>query len=612
MSATEQGRRPYWWRTSRPETLADITAENARRFPDRVAFEQRVGSQWLPVTSAEFHDRVQTLAAAFLAAGINAGDRVGLMSETRFEWTLVDVALWTAGAIVVPIYPTSSPGQVSWILEDSGAIACVFENRSQVEFLAGHLGTLERRWLIDGDAEGTTTIADLVERSRSDDHRDALSERRQAIRPDAVATIIYTSGTTGHPKGCAVTHANFLAEVESALDGLEAVFCGDEASTLLFLPLAHVFGRMIEIAVLLAGIRTGHTSVGRVSIDLPTFRPTFVLAVPRVFERMFEGVRRKAAREGKGRTLDAAIQVAVEYSQASEGGGKPSAILRLRHRVYERFVYARIRAAFGGELRWGISGGAPLSPRLGHAFRGIGLTVLEGYGMTETTAATTTNTPEASRIGTVGRPLPGFDVRIDDAGEILVRGAHVFGGYWGDRAADAEPAAADAWFRTGDLGALDDAGYLTITGRLKELIVTSTGKNVSPAPLEDLIRAHPLISQAMIIGDAQPFLAALVTIDPDGLELWLAERKRPQEPVSALVQDPELLAEIDDAITAANSTVSSAESIGRFRILPLELTVADGHLTPTLKVRRGAVLKTFAADVAALYPRAEVVPGADA
>jgi long-chain acyl-CoA synthetase len=509
------------------------------------------------------------------------------MSKTRYEWTLVDAALWAVGAVVVPVYETSSAEQLGWILADSGAVGCVVETPGKarmIEKLRADLPALRSHWVIDGG--GLDELIAAGQRSdRLAEDRAELERRRLALTRDSLATIIYTSGTTGRPKGCELTHGNFLVEVTSAIEFLPELFEDDQAATLLFLPLAHVFGRMIQVAVLLAAVRTGHTDVGRITKDLPTFRPTFVLAVPAVFERVFDTAKRKAVSGGKERIFTAATDTAIAYSEALDRRG-PGLV-----------------AAFGGQTRWAISGGAALGSRLGHFFRGIGVTVLEGYGLTETTAATAVNTRAATRIGTVGRALPGFEIRISDRGEVLIRGGHVFRGYWRNPEATAAVLDADGWFHTGDLGALDDDGFLTITGRSKEILVTAAGKNVSPAPLENVVRAHTLVSQAMVVGDGRAAVAALITLDAASVATWLEQQGRPATPVAELTEDPALLAELRTAIDAANATVSSAEAIKRFRVLPVDFTEDGGHLTPTLKLKRDVVMRDFADEVEALYAK---------
>ena len=590
-----------------PENLADILPGHARRTPERVLVSRRDGADWRPVTAAELHAQVTELALGFLAAGVEQGDRVALMAKTRYEWTLVDAALWAVGAVSVPVYETSSAGQLSWILEDSGAVGCVVEgtgHAAMLDGMAGDLPALRGRWTIDAVA-GADTLDHLAAAGRAHDTPDARAElerRRAALGRDSLATIIYTSGTTGRPKGCELTHGNFLAEVTSAIAMLPELFEDEHGSTLLFLPLAHVFGRMIQIAVLLKGVQLAHSDVARISRDLPTYRPRFVLAVPRVFERIYDTARRKADAAGRGQIFEMAAATAIAYSEALENGG-PSLLLRLQRAIFDKLVYGKVRAAFGGRTAWAISGGAALGPRLGHFFRGLGVTVLEGYGLTETTAAATVNTRAATRIGTVGRALPDFEISIGEYGEVLVRGDHVFRGYWNDEVATKAVIDEDGWFHTGDLGTLDASGFLTITGRAKEILVTSSGKNVAPGPLEDVLRANPLVSQAMVVGDGRASVGVLVTLDADAVADHLARSGRPATPVAELTDDPEVLAELKAAVAAANATVSSAESIKALRVLPVDLTEESGHLTPTLKLKRQVVMTDFAADVEALYAR---------
>jgi long-chain acyl-CoA synthetase len=580
--------------------LAEIVDQNARRTPGKVVLSRRDKDGWQPVTAAEFKQQVHAVGRGLLAAGVQPGDRVALMSKTRYEWQLVDFAIWSVGAVTVPVYETSSAEQLRWILDDSEAVAAIVESPGHARLLAslGDLPSVRSSWVIDGT---DATLDDLVA-SGADTDPGEIDRRVAALTSDSLATLIYTSGTTGRPKGCELTHANFIAEVTSAIECLPELFEAEDGATLLFLPLAHVFGRMIGVAVLLAAVRTGHTDVARVGKDLPTFRPTFVLAVPRVFERIYDSAQRKAAAGGKERIFARAAETAIAYSRALETG-RPGLRLSFTRGLFDRLVYGKIKEAFGGQLAWGVSGGAALGPRLGHFFRGIGVTVLEGYGLTETTAATTVNTRAATRIGTVGRPLPRFEVRTSDGGEVLIRGGHVFRGYWRNPDATAAALDEDGWFHTGDLGVVDPDGYLTITGRSKEILVTSAGKNVSPAPLEDVIRSHVLVSQALVVGDARPSIGALITLDAESMEAWLAEQGRSGTPLADLTEDPALLAELRSAVDAANATVSAAEQITRFRVLPVDLTEQAGHLTPTLKVKRSVVMAEFADEVEALYTR---------
>ena len=594
--------------TTRPlRSLADLVVTNAARTPQRVLMRRRSdgarsGGDWADITAQQLLEQVTAVAKGLVAAGVGPGDRVGLMSATRYEWSLCDLAIWHAGAVTVPIYETSSAEQVGWILADSGAVACFVETAGHASTLAAAEPTpaaLRQTWAFEVDSG----LDALVAAGRGVSDAD-LQARRDGLGPQTLATIIYTSGTTGRPKGCELTHGNFLAECTAAVAALPELFEPADASTLLFLPLAHVFGRMIQVAAVLAAVPLGHSDVGRLTKDLATFQPTFVLAVPRVFEKVHDTARRKAAAAGRERIFDAAARTAISYSRALEGRRLrpgPGPVLRARRAVFDRLVYAKLRAALGGRTTWAVSGGAPLGERLGHFFRGVGVTVLEGYGLTETTAACTVNTRAATRIGTVGRALPGLAVRVAADGEVQVRGGHVFAGYWGAPEATALVLDADGWFRTGDLGALDADGYLTITGRAKEVIVLSSGKNVAPAPLEDRVRAHPLISQVLVVGDGRAQVGALVTLDADAVDVYLAGRGLAPRPVVDVANDPAILAEVQSAVSAANASVSDAEAIKRVKVLPVDLSEAAGQLTPTLKVKRAVVAQQYAADIEELY-----------
>ncbi|MGY2085921.1 AMP-dependent synthetase/ligase [Blastococcus sp. SYSU DS0539] len=577
--------------------LPDAVTEHAASSPDRAAFSRNVGGSWVPVTSREFAEQVSALARGLIAAGVGAGDRVGILSKTRYEWTLADYAIWTAGGVAVPIYETSSAEQAQWILSDSGAVAVVVEtgaHRALVESVRDGIPGLRDVWEIDaGDLDAVAARADEVPEQQ-------LTDRRATLSADTLATIIYTSGTTGRPKGCELTHGNLLYVAELAPTVIPAMRAED-ASSLLFLPLAHVFARIIEVSCVQNGARLGHTGdLAQLLADLGTFQPTFLVAVPRVFEKVYNGARQKAHAGGKGAIFDRAERVAVAWSKAQDTGG-PGLGLNLQHKLFDALVYGKLRAAMGGKVEYALSGGAPLGERLGHFFRGIGVTILEGYGLTETTGPATVSGPEALKVGTVGRPAPGSSVRIAEYGEIQVRGPQVFTGYWNNPQATAETMQ-DGWFATGDIGEIDDEGYVTITGRIKELIVTAGGKNVSPAVLEDKIRAHPLVSQCMVVGDNKPFIGALITLDVEALPAWLESKGRPADtPLADLVDDPEMRAEIQAAVDAANKQVSTAESIRSFEILPVEWTVEGGQLTPSLKLKRSVVMKEFAGEVERIY-----------
>ncbi|WP_296607141.1 long-chain fatty acid--CoA ligase [Nocardioides sp.] len=581
--------------------LTDDVVLNAREAGDTVVFSRR-GSDassdgWEDVTAAQFLTEVSAVAKGLIAAGIEAGDRVAIISKTRYEWTLLDYAIWFAGAVTVPIYETSSAEQISWILSDSGTRAVVAEGAdhlARISEVRTGLDQLNHVWSIADNA------VDNLARLGADISDEELEKRRTSAGPLDLATLIYTSGTTGLPKGCMLTHGNFMFEIGVAVTELPELFEGDDASTLLFLPLAHVFARIIQVGCVKMRTRLGHSAdIKNLVPDLQEFQPTFVLAVPRVFEKVFNTASQKATADGRGRIFDRAAETAIAYSRGLDKG-RPSWAVRARHAVYSRLVYGKLVAALGGRCRYAVSGGAPLGDRLGHFYRGIGLTVLEGYGLTETTAALTVNLPEAIKVGTVGRPLPGTAVRIADDGELLFRGGQVFAGYWHNEAATMESLEPEGWFHTGDVGEVDDEGFVRITGRKKEILVTAGGKNVAPAVLEDRLRAHVLVDQCIVVGDGQPFIAALITIDRESLPVW-AEARGKTGSFASLLEDADLRAEIGAAVEEANKAVSKAESIRKFTILPDEWTEEGGQLTPSLKIRRNVVMREFKEDVAALY-----------
>ncbi len=580
--------------------LSDPVFDNAASDPGHAAFSVRRDGIWADVTAKDFADDVTALAKGLIAAGIDVGDRVALMSKTRYEWTLVDYAIWTAGAITVPIYETSSAEQVQWILSDSGAVAAVVETGQHQELADGarpDAPELQQLWQIDGGG------LDQLRTAGAEVGDDAIGERRQATNADSLCSIIYTSGTTGRPKGCELTHGNMLFDIGNAIPGLTALF-NKQGSTLLFLPLAHVFARLIQCGAVQTGARLGHAAdVKNLLADLAGFKPTFLLSVPRVFEKVYNASKQKAHAAGKGKIFDAAEDTAIAHSEALDSGG-PGLALKVKHTLFDKLVYSKLRAALGGQCHSAVSGGAPLGARLGHFFRGIGLTIYEGYGLTETSAASTVNLREAIKIGTVGKPLPGVSVRIADDGEILLKGPHIMRGYWKNDTATREVISADGWLSSGDLGELDDDGFLRITGRKKEIIVTAGGKNVAPSVLEDRLRSHPLVSQCMAVGDQQPFIACLVTIDPDAFGPWKAAHSKEEDAtVGDLAEDPDLRADIQAAVDEANRAVSSAEAIKKFRILPVDFTQEGGELTPKMSVKRNVVLKQYADDVSALYAR---------
>ena len=559
--------------------------------------------EWADVTARQFRDEVTALAKGLIAAGIEPGDRVALMSHTRYEWTLIDYAIWTAGATVVPVYETSSAEQAEWILSNSGARACFVETAAFEQVIDGfrdRVPALEHLWRIEPGSEAA--LESLTEAGAAVEDQ-VVSARAAAAKASDLATVIYTSGTTGRPKGCDLTHQNLLAAVRNAFLGPLVDFTAtDDASTLLFLPLAHVFARVIEVGCIDAGVVLGHC--GDISALLPAlaaFRPTFILAVPRVFEKVYNSAEQKAVSDKRGAIFGRAARTAIAYSQALDTPGGPGFFLRAQHALFDRLVYAKLRAALGGRTEYAVSGGAALTERLCHFFRGVGVTVLEGYGLTETTAAATVNRPDRNKIGTVGQPLPGVGITIAEDGEILIKGGIVFPGYWDNEDATRETFTED-WFRTGDIGQLDDEGFLSITGRKKELIVTAGGKNVAPAVLEDRLRSHGLISHTMVVGDGKPYVAALITLDSDALGPWKAAHGKPADAtVASLRDDPDLVADVQAAVDDANQAVSRAESIRRFRILDGDFTVESGQLSAKLGIRRSVLAKDFAADIDVLY-----------
>jgi long-chain acyl-CoA synthetase len=568
--------------------LGNLSEDILDRLPahsDDIALARMDGDSWVDVTLNEFYDDIIEVAKGLLGAGVSAGDRVALLSKTRYEWTVTDYAIWWIGAATVPIYETSSASQIAWILSDSGAVAAVVENdghRSRVEEARAEAPDLGQVWTIDsGGLDELRALGTGV----TDEE---LEKRRSALTSDTLATLIYTSGTTGRPKGCQLTHGNFRYELNACLTELPEMFVPG-SSTLLFLPLAHVFARIIQVGAIRSGAKLGHTAdVKDLVTHLGTFKPTFVLGVPRVFEKVFNTASGKAYADGKGKIFDRAAQTAMSYSRALDGG-KPGLFLRARHALFDKLVYGKLRDALGGRTEFAISGGAPLGERLAHFYRGIGVTIIEGYGLTETTAALCANRPSDMRLGTVGKPFAGTEVRVADDGELSFRGPQVFTGYWHNDEATAEAIDADGWFATGDLGEIDDDGYIRITGRKKEIIVTAGGKNVAPAVLEDRVRAHALVSQCLVVGDGKPFIAALITID--------------QETWTGSLDDPALLAEVQKSIDDANTQVSRAESIRKFTILPEDWTEENGYLTPSFKVKRSAVLRDFHDTVEALFVR---------
>ncbi len=583
------------------DTLTDDVVTNARLHGSEVGYSRRVGGRWLPVTHAQLAEQVTGLAAGLMAWGLAPGDRVAIFAGTSFEWMVCDFAIWTAGGVTVPIYETSSADQVEWILRDSGASGVFVATAALADTVASvrdSLTDLRQVWSFDSaDLDTLAASGRGLEPSE-------VETRRTSRTSASLATIIYTSGTTGRPKGCAITHANLLSQIRNVLAGhnvTELVF-NDRSRTLLFIPVAHILARSIQLCAVHNRVHLAHSSDAKQAAALlEDFQPSVVLAVPYVFEKIYNTAKHRAASDGKGWIFDLAETTARDFSESLDHGG-PGRLLRLRHAVFDRLVYGRLRAAIGGRVDFIVSGGAPLGTRLGHFFRGVGVNPLEGYGLTETCAGVTLNLPGQQRIGTVGRPVPGCAVRIADDGEVLIKGGVVFEGYWHNDEATRAAFDADGWFRTGDLGALDSDGYLTITGRKKDLIVTAGGKNVAPAVLEDRLRAHWLVDQCVVVGDRRPYVAALLTLDAEVLPQWRAEHGHPdQAPVEDLREDPELVAALQSAVDDANAAVSHAEAIKRFVVLSEAFTVASGLLTPTLKVKRAVVVERYAAEIDRLY-----------
>ncbi|PEG61370.1 long-chain fatty acid--CoA ligase [Mycolicibacterium boenickei] len=582
------------------DSIVGSVSAHAADSPDHVIFRRLVNGAWTDVTCAEAADQIRSVALGLIAEGIQAGDRVAILSATRYEWPIIDFAILSVGAVTVPIYETSSAEQVRFVLDNSAAKIVFAETDAHaetVEQLRGQLPELRQVLRIDGT--GTPALEAMAESGKSADAAE-LDKRLAGIRSADPATLIYTSGTTGQPKGCQLTHSNLLYEIRGAKACFPTELAPGERM-LVFLPLAHVLARAITIAAFTNKVTLGFTSdIKNLVPTFGIFKPTLVVSVPRVFEKVYNTAEQNARNDGKGKIFAIAADTAIEWSKAQDTGGA-SLILRAKHALFDKLVYGKLRAALGGECRAAISGGAPLGARLGHFYRGVGLSIYEGYGLTETSAAITVNRVNDLKVGSVGKLMPGNSMRIAEDGELLVKGGVVFSGYWGNEA-ETNAVFTDGWFHTGDLGAIDDDGFLTIVGRKKEIIVTAGGKNVAPALLEDRLRAHPLISQAMAVGDQQPFIAALITIDPEAFPGWKQRNgKDSAASVGDLADDPDLLAEIDLAVKEANQAVSHAESIRKFRILPVDFTEDTGELTPTLKVKRKVVAEKFATDIAALY-----------
>ena len=581
--------------------LTDYVVKNAKETPNDVVISVKRGEAWVGMTAQAFLDEVKAVAKGIVASGVQPGQMVGIMSRTRYEWTLVDYAIWFAGGVGVPIYETSSAEQVHWILSDSGAVATFLESEKNLAVfneVASQLPNVprDRVWVFDDGC-----IEELKAKGAGVSDAD-LEARRTGVGPEQIATIIYTSGTTGRPKGCVLTHGNFMFEADNVIQGMGPVFMTPGSSTLLFLPVAHVFGRIIQIGCINAKARLGHSpDIKDLLPALASFQPTFLLAVPRVFEKVYNSAQLKAEAGGKGHIFQTAAQVAIDYSESLDDGG-PDFKLKLKHMVFDKLVYKKLRHAMGGNVRWAVSGGAPLGARLGHFFRGIGVTILEGYGLTETSAATTVNRPDALRIGTVGQPFPGASVKVAADGELMLAGAQIFQGYWNNEQATREAIEPDGWFHSGDIGEIDDRGFVRITGRKKELIVTAGGKNVAPAVLEDRLRANWLVGQCMVVGDNQPFIGCLITVDPESFPAWKEQAGKPADAtIEEMVSDPDLVAVIQGAVDDANKAVSNAEAIKKYTILTVDWTEDGGQLTPSMKLKRNVVANEHAAEIAALY-----------
>nr|WP_294634263.1 long-chain fatty acid--CoA ligase [uncultured Rhodococcus sp.] len=585
-------------------SAVDTVFTRASAAPKSIAFRRLHEGTWSDVTAETFATEVTAVAKGLIASGIQPGDRVALMSSTRYEWSLIDYAIWASGGVTVPIYETSSTGQVEWILSDAEPVLFVIEtveHAAQTAEVVTASTSVQRTFQIDGGTGESGAIRELTELG-SNISDDEVRARASALRSTDPATLIYTSGTTGRPRGAQLTHANLLSESHGIRETSLKVLLHEGSRTLMFLPLAHVLARAVSIAAFDAGTTVGHTSdIPNLVPTFGTFQPDFILSVPRVFEKVYNTAKLKAHADGKGRIFDAAAETAIAWSEAKDSSAGAGLALRIKHALFDRLVYAKLRNALGGRCQLAISGGAPLGARLGHFYRGIGIPIYEGYGLTETSAAFAVNTIGNQRVGSVGRPLPGNSVRIADDGEIQMRGPVVFAGYWRNDDASAE-SLADGWFRTGDLGSLDEDGYITITGRKKEIIVTAGGKNVSPAGLEDQLRAHSLISQAIVVGDQKPFIGALVTLDADALSKWKATHSKPADATAAdLAQDGDLMSEIDSAVAAANKSVSHAEAIKKYRILPNDFTEESGEMTPTMKLKRNVITESYADDIEAIY-----------
>ncbi|MGL4255119.1 MAG: AMP-dependent synthetase/ligase [Microbacterium sp.] len=579
--------------------VADLLVERVKATPQLALFAVPEGDGWRDITAADFQKQVVALAKGFVAAGIEPGDKVAFIARTTYDWTLVDFALFYAGAVMVPVYETSSPSQIQWILTDSGAIACLTESpdhSARLDEIRADVPLVRSTWEMQrGDLDK------LVAGGK--DVTDAEIERRRKIANGAdIATLIYTSGSTGRPKGCVLTHSNFVELTRNSAKALAEVVAKPGASTLLFITTAHIFARFISVLNIHAGVKTGHQPDTKQLLPaLGSFKPTYLLAVPRVFEKVYNSAEQKAEAGGKGKIFRSAAHTAVEHSRLLQEGKKVPFLTKVKFALFDRLVYSKLRTAMGGNVEYAVSGSAPLGPRLGHFFHSLGVTILEGYGLTETTAPATVNLATKSKIGTVGPVLPGVGIRLGEDGEIQVRGINVFKEYWRNPEATAATFDGD-WFKTGDIGSFDEEGFLTITGRKKEIIVTAGGKNVAPAVLEDPIRANPIVGQVVVVGDQKPFISALITLDPEMLPTWLANNGLAGDmSLSDAAKNEAVRAEVQRAIDHANTSVSRAESIRKFTILDSEWTEASGHLTPKMSIKRNVIMDDFAAQIDELY-----------
>ena len=585
--------------TNPRENATDLLLSRVAKNPKHGLFSRKnPDGSWRDVTSEDYLAEVQSLAKGLIAAGIKPGDAVALMSRTRYEWTLIDFAIWFAGGVVVPIYETSSPHQIEWILSDSDSVALFCENDDHLERfnkIKSNVKRVSKVWRID-----SKEFSELFIAGEKVSDADLETARKHAEGPD-LATIVYTSGTTGNPKGCELTHSSFVDHCKNAAAEVPEL-CNEFQKSLIFVPLAHIFGRYVAALCIYSGVKVGHLGDTKlVAAELPGYKPTFLLAVPRVFEKVYNNAELKAEAGGKGKIFRAAAQTAIDYSKALDDPKGPSLGLKVKHKLFDRLVFSKLRAAMGGDVKYAISGGAPLGARLGHFFRGIGLIVLEGYGLTETAAAAVIGRVSWQKIGKVGRALPGTGIKIAEDGEVLLRGINIMRGYHRNEAATREAFVED-WFRSGDIGELDEDGFLTITGRKKEMLVTAGGKNVAPAPIEDPLRAHPLIGQVVVIGDSQPFISALISLDPEMVPVWCEQNGITEKlTLAEATKHPRIREELQLAVDDVNERFSQAEQVRAFEILDVELTEASGHLTPSLKIKRGEVLKDFAIHVDRIY-----------